>query len=263
MTTLYEVRAHNAATESENRIHADDVARDYGFKGGLVPGVTVYAYMVRPVAERWGLDWVERGTMAARFVKPLYEGDHAIVEFDDAGVGAITARNASGDHCGTGTATRTSAAATPDVADYPEAPLPDPRQRPPASEQSLRPGDVLGSVGAGFHVDRAKEYLDEVADDLPLWIDAGVAHPGYLLRSANLILSSNVRLGPWIHVESTATHFSAVRDGERWSTRGRVADVYERKGHKFVELDLLVVADEARPVMAIRHTAIYEPAKRS
>ena len=37
----YAVRAHNAATESENRIHADDVAQQYGFKGGLVPRVTV------------------------------------------------------------------------------------------------------------------------------------------------------------------------------------------------------------------------------
>ncbi len=259
MTVLYEVRAHNAATESENRIHADDVARDYGFKGGLVPGVTVYAYMVRPVAERWGLEWVERGTMTARFVHPLYEGDASTVEFDDTGGGGIVARNGDGEACGIGQA-EWAASAPPDVADYPAAPLP--HERPPASEASLQPGFTLGSVGAGFHADRAGEYLDEVADALPLWRDERVAHPGYLLRSANLILSSNVKLGPWIHVESTAAHFGLVRDGDRWSTRGRVAEVYERKGHKFVELDLLVVANDERPVMAIRHTAIYEPAKR-
>ena len=262
MPVTYAVRAHNAATESENRIHADDVARDYGFKGGLVPGVTVYAYMVRPVAERWGLDWVARGTMTARFVKPLYEGDDATVEFDDIGGGGLTARNSAGEACGIGQA-EWAAAAAPDVAHYPEAPLPSPQERPPASEESLPAGLVLGSVGAGFHADRAGEYLDEVADALPLWRDERVAHPGYLLRSANLILSSNVKLGPWIHVESTCAHFGLVKDGDRWSTRGRVAEVYERKGHKFVELDLLVVANDERPVMAIRHTAIYEPAKRA
>src|SRR5919199_1920553 len=48
-----------------------------GNEGGLVPGVTVYAYMTRPVVERWGRDWVERGTMTARFVQPLYDGDQA------------------------------------------------------------------------------------------------------------------------------------------------------------------------------------------
>jgi acyl dehydratase len=260
VSVRYSVSAHNAATESENRIHADDVARDYGFKGGLVPGVTVYAYMVRPVAERWGLDWVERGTMTARFVLPLYEGDKATVEFDEVGGGGITARNSDGEACGIGRA-GWAATSPPDVNAYPDAPLP--AERPPASPESLAPGTVLGSVGAGFHADRAAEYLDEVTDDLPLWRDKAVAHPGYLLRSANLILSSNVRLGPWIHVESTAAHFSAVADGDRWSTRGRVAEVYERKGHKFVELDLLVVANDERPVMSIRHTAIYEPAPRA
>ena len=35
--TVYRVRAHNAATESENKIHHDDVAQRHGFRGGLVP----------------------------------------------------------------------------------------------------------------------------------------------------------------------------------------------------------------------------------
>ena len=30
--------AYNHATESENKIHSDEVARRYGFRGGLVPG---------------------------------------------------------------------------------------------------------------------------------------------------------------------------------------------------------------------------------
>lgn len=259
MTVTYAVRAHNAATESENRIHSDDVARQYGFRGGLVPGVTVYAYMVRPVAATWGREWVERGMMTGRFVQPVYEGDDATVDFDEAS-GELVIRNAAGETCATGRAGWSSMAA-PDVADYPEAPLPE--HRPAASFDSLAVGQLLGSMGAGFHADRSDEYLTLVADDLPLWTGDAVAHPGYLLTFANYILSSNVKLGPWIHVESTANHFSAVVDGDRWSIRGRVADTYERKGHKFVELDLLVVANDTRPVMAIRHTAIFEPATRN
>jgi acyl dehydratase len=68
-----------------------------------------------------------------------------------------------------------------------------------------------------------------------------------------------VRLGPWIHVESGVTHHSAVADGERVSTRGRVRELFEKKGHRFVVLDLLQVADDRRPVASIEHTAIYEP----
>jgi hypothetical protein len=40
LDSSHRVVARNSATESENRIHADGVARKYGFKGSLVPGVT-------------------------------------------------------------------------------------------------------------------------------------------------------------------------------------------------------------------------------
>ncbi|HKA92367.1 MAG TPA: hypothetical protein VKE97_01090, partial [Acidimicrobiia bacterium] len=65
MTPAYTVRAYNAATASENKIHDDVVARTYGFEGGLVPGVTVYAYLTHPVVAAFGRPWLEHGTMAS------------------------------------------------------------------------------------------------------------------------------------------------------------------------------------------------------
>ena len=41
----YSVVAYNTARDSENKIHDNTVARRFGFSGGLVPGVDVYAYM--------------------------------------------------------------------------------------------------------------------------------------------------------------------------------------------------------------------------
>ena len=35
------LRAHNDAAASANKIHDDAVAAQYGFRGGLVPGVSV------------------------------------------------------------------------------------------------------------------------------------------------------------------------------------------------------------------------------
>jgi hypothetical protein len=66
-----------------------------------------------------------------------------------------------------------------------------------------------------------------------------------------------VALGPWVHVASDVAHGGVARAGDRLQTRGRVARVFERKGHHFVELDLLVVAGETRPILHVRHTAIY------
>jgi hypothetical protein len=49
----YEVIAFNTAASSDNKIHEDLVARQFGFRGALVPGVEVYAYMAHvPVARK-------------------------------------------------------------------------------------------------------------------------------------------------------------------------------------------------------------------
>jgi hypothetical protein len=71
-------------------------------------------------------------------------------------------------------------------------------------------------------------------------------------------LTHNVVLGPWIHVGSTVNNFSPARVGQTLTARARVAANYEKKGHRFVDLDALVLADGA-PVARIAHTAIYRP----
>ena len=75
----YRVEAFNTAKASENRIHDDAVARRFGFGGGLVPGVDVYAYMAHQPVARWGRAWLERGAAECRFQKPVYDGDIATV----------------------------------------------------------------------------------------------------------------------------------------------------------------------------------------
>ena len=58
----YRVSAYNTAKASENKIHDDSVAQRFGFRGGLVGGVHVYAYMTHLPVQRWGRAWLERGT---------------------------------------------------------------------------------------------------------------------------------------------------------------------------------------------------------
>jgi hypothetical protein len=278
----YTVEAHNSAATAENKIHDDTVARALGFRGGLVPGADLYAYLCRGPALRWGRTWLEHGTMRARFVSPVYDGDTVAVDVaePDDGLVALQLRNVADGAtavCASGWATLQplwdGAAPDFDLASVdvpPAAPLP--LDRPVASAESLRPGTVLGSLALGFHAARAGEYLDEIREDLALFRRDGLAHPGWLLRQANYVLASNVRLGPWIHVASDARHFAAVEDGARLSVRAVVTDAYERKGHKFVELDVVFAdadadagagsgtgGDHGRVYAAVHHTAIYEP----
>ncbi|HEX8803746.1 MAG TPA: hypothetical protein VF743_06125, partial [Acidimicrobiales bacterium] len=104
----YGLVARNTATTSANRIHDDEEARRFGFSGGLVPGVDVYAYMTHPPAEAWGIDWLRRGAMRARFLEPVYDGDHVVVIPGEVAVTAagrlvpLELRNAEGAVCATG-----------------------------------------------------------------------------------------------------------------------------------------------------------------
>ncbi|GIW40315.1 MAG: hypothetical protein KatS3mg076_0892 [Candidatus Binatia bacterium] len=142
-------------------------------------------------------------------------------------------------------------------APVPEARLPD--RKPPASPESLAPETLLGSLAFTFRADEAANYLADVRESLELYSEHGLAHPGFLLRAANAILVANVELGPWIHTGSAVRHLGLVADGDRISVRGRVRDEYERKGHRFVELDVLLVERSRGPVLSVLHTAIYRP----
>ncbi len=258
MTELrpYQVIAHNTATESTNKIHDDEVARQFGFRGGLVPGVDVYAYLAHPPAEAWGLAWLGRGTMRARFHRPVY--DCGRVEVVVVGA-ALELWDDGGAKCATAEVTAPVAEEQPEPPTADDWPRVDQRDDPPpASPETLAPGTAFGLAPHGFHADLAGAYLDDVRETLALYADEGVAHPGWILRDANYVLSANVGLGPWIHVESIVQHHGLVRDGDVVSARAVVTNEWKRKGHRFVELDVLHLAD-TRPVARTTHTAIYRP----
>ncbi|HUQ40708.1 MAG TPA: hypothetical protein VM030_11190 [Acidimicrobiales bacterium] len=260
MNTTYRVTARNFAVASENRIHEDSVAKAHGFKGGLVPGVTTWAYMTHPVVETFGPAWLARGTMTAKFTKPVYEGD--VIEIGAAthdDVLELTATNEAGVVVAVGTAVLPAMGRHDvDLASHPLAPLPAPDARPDATAERLAAGTVLGTLELGFHADRHPEFLAEIDDDLPLWRAERIAHPGFLMRQANFVLAQNVRLGPWVHLESITHHLGVVPDGSRVAVRGTVAREFERKGNRLVELDVLYVVDGTTPVLHVRHTAIWK-----
>ena len=250
---MYSVEAYNTATASTNKIHDDAVARTYGFRGGLVPGVDVYAYLTHVPAERWGLDWLGHGSISARFAQPVYDGQVVTVTANDDGDAVeLAVVDADGAVCATARATRQPV--EPGCTGLAAAPLP--AERPPASADALRPGTVLGSLTDVFDAALAASYLADVRESLPLY--ATVAHPGWLLRFANSILSRNVVLGPWIHVSSNVALLGVLGDGEPLDVRAVVLDEFERKGHRFVTLDVAIDSD-ARPIQRITHTAIHTP----
>jgi hypothetical protein len=251
----HRITARNTARSSPNKMHDDDVARSYGFAGGLVPGVTVFAWMCGPPISAFGPAWLEAGRIAARFSRPVYEGDVTTITGTADGDALRIEVVARSETCATGVASVTNAPLVPELSSFRRAPLP--AELPAASAEVLVPGTALGTVDVRFSEGSAREYLSSIGADHPLPV--AVAHPGWLILLGNLALSNNVKLGPWIHVSSDMQLLSRIEDGDTVSGLSRVAATFERKDHRFVELDVLIVAAGTRPAATIRHVAIYEP----
>ena len=253
----YRVEAFNASKESENKIHDDDVARRFGFKGGLVPGVDVYAYMTHLPVQRWGRAWLERGAAECRLLKPVYDGDTAVVTAVEGTAGLDLRIERQGELCVTGRAALSGepAAAPTGMA---EAPAP-PTERPSADETTLAVGTRLAMNPFRVTDEFAEEYLRTVRETEPLYARENLVHPGIILHIGNWVLRHNVVLGPWMHVGSTVQHFAAARIGDVLSAGAVVTANFERKGHRFVELDVLVFTAGQAPIARIGHIAIYRP----
>jgi acyl dehydratase len=257
----YRVEAFNASKESENKIHDDAVARQFGFRGGLVPGVDVYAYLTHLPIARWGRAWLERGTAECRFLKPVYDGDIAMVTAAVETDARLDIRIDSHDElCVTGRATLPAEPVRPPASwgDGPPPPKP-PIDRPPADETTLAVGTRFAINPFRVTPEYATEYLRTVRETDPLYMREGLVHPGTILHIGNWVMRHNVVLGPWMHVGSTVQHFATARIGDELSARAIVTANYERKGHRFVELDVLVYANEQIPIARLAHIAIYRP----
>ena len=255
--STYRVEAFNTAKASENKIHDDAVARRFGFGGGLVPGVDVYGYMAHMPVVRWGRAWLERGVVECGFQKPVYDGDIATVTASETGDGLDLRVDSHGETCATGQAALP--ARSQPFLDALAEPPPPPAERPAASETTLAVGTLLGIHPLPVTRDLVEQCVADLRETETLYLKEGLVHPVIIARTGNWALNHNVVLGPWMHVGSKIQHFAAARVGDSLGVRARITGNYEHKGHLFVEIDALVLADDLRPVARVAHISIYRP----
>ena len=73
-----------------------------------------------------------------------------------------------------------------------------------------------------------------------------------------MALRENVVLPPWIHTGSKMQNFAAAKVGDQLTVRSRVVANYERKGHRLVDMDCLVLANGDKILAHMLHTAVYQ-----
>lgn len=258
----YSAHAYNPVPHSENRIHSDEVAHRFGFRGGLVPGVVVSAYLMHPAIEAWGTDWLARGRAEVVVERPVYDGERFDVRLDEVSEDGYRARLEGGEGDRRATATVALPAAPPE----PPTLRGDRRiargdDRPRATREvfeRLR-DEGLGAVRCRWPEAEITTYFADPAA-MPACLrpdDAGHANPAFVLGMSNWALAANVRMSPWLHLQTEHQNFAAIPPGSELVVEQRVADLFERKGHEFVDVELAAFQLDGRPVMAARLRAIY------
>jgi hypothetical protein len=256
--------AFNTSPDSDNRIHSDEMAQSYGFKGGLVPGVVVSAYLIHPGVQAWGMEWLTRGHSKVVIHKPTYDGDSFDVKLTD--ISDSSYQSALLDSTGTlnasGEVSLTRLAEPPTMrGDV----LVEPK-RPP-SLASLETMHRLQEVGMS-----ALEVCWDQNCEIPSYLKDARAMPalhqakqgdfanaGFMLGLTNWALAANVYMNPWIHLQTESQFYAAVRGGTLLQVECDIQALFEKRGHKFVDLNVSVfVQKTGQPVMSALLRAIYK-----
>ncbi len=252
----YQVIARNYSEASENKIHSDDVARRYGFRGGLVPGVAVYGYLTHPIVERLGEAWLTRSTSHVRFHKPAYEGERLQIELDETATGLRSlCRNPEGTLLAE---LSTEPGQLPDpmnqtVFDGPAKP----DGRPEMTWDTVVERQPFTPWHWQITEDGNRTYAERVDDQLTLYRTA--AHPHWLLSVANVALTREYVMPAWIHVGSEIRYRALLKVGDAVEVRAVPLEKWERKGHQFIKLYLAYLRGDVITT-EILHTAIFRVA---
>ncbi|MXW49531.1 MAG: hypothetical protein F4Z84_04675 [Gammaproteobacteria bacterium] len=253
----YKVIARNHSSAHENRIHSDDVAQKYGFKGALVPGVAVYGHLTRPLAERFGGDFLSRSIAALRLIKPAYDGDRLRIDLSgDDGQHLAECRNVEG------TLLADLRVHMPGELPPPETPLSLSKRakwrgRVEINWAAVKEGEPYPAWDWEINAGENQRFREQIADELELY-DAHV-HPHAILSIANQALTREFVMPAWIHTASEVRHRQALRVGDRVAVRAVPLEKWRRKGHEFVRLYIDVHRDQALTTEMF-HTAIFKVA---
>jgi hypothetical protein len=265
---VWTVRARNISVNAENRIHDDAGARRLGFAGGLVSGVTVYSYLMRPLLERFGEEALAGATSRAAFFQPVYEGELLTIE-TTAGIPAnpepaVSARALREDGEAVAVLEWTRPRALP-VPETPPAfdPLPAGAERPPFSWEAVVPGRAFHGFAWRPGADDNRRWCESVEGALPLFQNGErpPLHPGLVLQQTNQTLTREFRMEPWIHVSSRIVARAALRTGDEIEVRAVPVERWEKAGDRFARLRVALVR-AGRPALEVDHKTIVQVAPR-
>ncbi len=250
-----------------NVIHSTDAARDYGFDAALVGGVTAYGWTVSTIREAAGDRWLDDGWVDVAFRRPIYPDDDLTIAVEEAESGsfALSVRKGDGEmaiHGTLGLGMAPWAGELHRSRDLEGRAAPE--SLPVLTPQSVPLGQDLRPMPVAISVERATRYaVENEADDDPIWAgEHPRLHPSWMAARATPFMHHSFDYGPSIHTRSQIQHLAPGYGGQTIVVSGTFMETFERKGHHYGVVDCVVASEEGVELAALRHTTIYQVAKR-
>jgi acyl dehydratase len=252
-----QITARNHVEDSENRIHSDEIARRFGFRGGLVAGVTVYGYLTWPFTQRYGARALEQAIHSVRLIKPTYNGEPLRIEMDDEPE-QPRARcwNDAGDLLAELQCLMTDRLPKPVSTDALFAPRKS-ADRPLIDWHNVLPMQPFTPWHWTITEDLNQTFAAQADDDNRLFHE--YAHPHGILAIANQSLMREYVMPAWMHVSSEIRFHRLLCVNETVAVEAVPIDKWSRRGHEFVRLYLRFTRD-GEVTTEIFHTAIFKVA---
>jgi hypothetical protein len=102
-------------------------------------------------------------------------------------------------------------------------------------------------------------YLRDPAEMARPFHEERLANPAFVLGLTNWVLAGNVQMSPWLHLQTESQHYRPLPHGTELVVEAAIADLFAKKGHEFVDVDVVVFGTEDDAAYAsIRLRAIYK-----
>lgn len=261
-----QILALNDAGQSENRIHSDAIAAQYGFDGALVSGVNVFGYMTQPLVNAYGGAWLDEGIMDVVFLKPAYQDNLINIRTESLGAESSQRNHLTCAFNEQGKllakleswlpATMPALSPWLDLALAGES-IDSSQERPEISWDGIelmspwplyhwQPDAADNDAHVAVQRDRASVYQGPNA----------YLHPYLLLDACNRCLMRQFIMPAWIHTGSQLTLRRPLKVGQTFSLYCLPVEKWERRGHQYLRLYIAMLSG-GEVALEVKHTAIF------
>jgi acyl dehydratase len=240
-----------------NVIHANQGAREYGYRAALVGGVIVYGWTVPAILQALGPQWLSDGWVDVSFRRPTYPGDEmtARVSERDDGLFELAMTNQDGETCLSGEL-GLGRAPWLDELRLPARLLAEPRpdSLPQLTPEVVPVGQDLRPMAVPISKDEARAFaIEQEREEEPLFTgESPLIHPGWIAGRMTRLIHHSYNYGPAIHARSQIQNLAPAEAGQTVTVAGHFVDAYERKGHNYGVVDGVILSEAGRELTRLR-----------